>query len=225
MIRIFTPADQPQHEELFQQMFRGRALIFAERLGWNVVVRDGLECDRYDSTASLVYIVATDPCGAVVGSLRLLPTIGETMLRNEFAKFFDDPPDVTRTTTWECTRFCVHPPLGDVSRHSAQSVSSRLLIGLCEFAMTNRIEHIMGLYEASMTRVYSRIGWSPQPLARARAEVGQLIVGLWDVSHAALETMKARAETRSGGVLPRGTGTLYKTSNLGHHQDVATLHA
>jgi N-acyl-L-homoserine lactone synthetase len=197
-IRIFTNANQPQHKELFQQMFRGRAVVFYERLRWDVVVRGGLERDRYDCAENPTYIIATNRDGAVVGSLRLLPTIGETMLRNEFSGFFSQPLDVTSTTIWECTRFCVHSTNGGPERASAHSISSELLVGLCHFAISTGIEQIVGLYEAHMARVYRRIGWSPQPLAVARAEVGKLIVGLWDVSHAALDAMRIRAEASRG---------------------------
>jgi N-acyl-L-homoserine lactone synthetase len=198
MIRIFTNADQPQHSKLFREMFRGRAVAFYERLRWDVVVRDGMERDHYDYTENPTYILATDCDGTVVGSLRLLPTIGETMLRNEFSKFFSQPLDVKSSKIWECTRFCVHSTYGGAERGLAQSISSELLMGLCQFAMSTGIEKIIGLYEAHMARIYRQIGWSPQPLALARAEFGKLIVGLWDVSHAALDAMRICAETSRG---------------------------
>ncbi len=172
-------------------------MAFHERLGWDVVVRDGMEQDRYDDTENPTYILATNRDGCVVGSLRLLPTIGETMLRSEFFGFFSPPIDVTSPTIWECTRFCVHST-GVAERGLAQSISSELLIGLCQFAISTGIEQIVGLYEAHMARIYRRIGWSPQPLAVARADVGKLVVGLWDASYAAVEAMRTRAEMSQG---------------------------
>jgi acyl homoserine lactone synthase len=193
MIRNLTNADQPQHGELLRQMFQGRALAFHERLAWDVVVRDGMERDRYDDRENPTYILAINHDGCVVGSLRLLPTIGETMLRNEFSGFFCPPFDVTSPTIWECTRFCVHLT-GGAERGSARSISSELLIGLCQFAISTGIEQIIGVYEAHMARIYRRIGWSPQPIAFGRADVGNLVLGLWDVSYAAMDVMMFRAE-------------------------------
>ncbi|WP_274534398.1 acyl-homoserine-lactone synthase [Methylobacterium indicum] len=66
-------------------MFRARAVIFHERLGWAVAVRDGWETDRYDWHEDPVYAVTADAEHRLTGSLRVLPTTGETMLRTEFA--------------------------------------------------------------------------------------------------------------------------------------------
>jgi N-acyl-L-homoserine lactone synthetase len=194
MITILTNADRATNPQLFEQMFRGRAAVFHDRLRWEVLVREGLEFDRYDEEEDPVYVVAIDEREVVVGSLRLLPTMGETMLRNEFADFFSDPVDVMTPTAWECTRFCVHPPISIAASYSPQRISSELLVSLCKLAMATGIDQIVGLYEAHMARVYRRIGWSPVPLARSREEVGKLIVGIWDVSQSAIANMRSRAE-------------------------------
>ena len=41
-------------------MFRNRAQTFSERLGWEVVVKDGYERDVFDE-ANPLYLVAVDP--------------------------------------------------------------------------------------------------------------------------------------------------------------------
>jgi acyl homoserine lactone synthase len=188
MIRILTNADKTAFPDIFESMFRARAAIFRDRLQWDVRVHEGMEFDRYDESEDPVYVVALDSQAMPVGSLRLLPTTGDTMLRNEFAAFFTEPVDVVSPTAWECTRFCVHPtPDG---HGNLRRVSSELLIGLCELALTSGIEHIVGLYDHAMTRIYRRIGWSPAPLATSRPEVGKLVVGLWNVSEAALHAMR-----------------------------------
>jgi N-acyl-L-homoserine lactone synthetase len=189
MIKILTNADKPAYGALLDQMFRARAAVFHGRLGWSVNVRQGMEYDRYDEEEDPVYVVSTDERGSHLGSLRLLPTTGATMLRNEFAGFFSEPVDVISPTAWECTRFCVHCPTSE-NPGAGQRVSSELLIGLCDLALSSGIEHIVGLYEAHMTRVYRRIGWSPETLAHARPEIGKLIVGIWDASEAALLVMR-----------------------------------
>jgi acyl homoserine lactone synthase len=175
-------------------MYRARAAVFHDRLGWNVRVRDGREIDRCDTGENPVYLLSLDGDGKSTGSLRLLPTTAETMLCNEFSGFFDEPVNIRSPTAWECTRFCVHPTSRPEQRNDGRRVSSELLIGLCELALSSGVAHIVGLYEAHMTRVYRRIGWSPQPLAIARPEIGKLVVGIWEVSHAVVDTMQARAE-------------------------------
>lgn len=188
MIIILTKRDGSDHLETFNQMFRGRAAVFHQRLQWDVIVRDGMERDRYDEEDAVSYIVAAEE-GQVVGSLRLLPMTGQTMLRNEFSGFFSEPvPDIAGGA-WECTRFCVHP-LKDQSSATVNRVSSELLIALCKHSISSGVEHIVGLYEAHMARVYHRIGWTPQPLARAEAR--NLVLGIWNASDAALDAMQQR---------------------------------
>ncbi|WP_269780349.1 acyl-homoserine-lactone synthase [Methylobacterium sp. Leaf118] len=191
MIKIFSGADRTRFSQDFDQMFRARAAVFKDRLGWEVAVEDGLEIDRYDRCDDTVYVVASDADGHLTGSLRLLPTTGDTMLRYEFADFFDEPVDVESPTAWECTRFCVHPPRRGERAEAMRQVSSDLLIGLCDLCLTSGIEHIVGLYDARMTRIYQRIGWTPDLLAESHSARGHLVVGLWEATPRALERMQA----------------------------------
>ncbi len=65
-------------------MFRNRAQIFSERLGWKVSVKDGYERDTFDDENPL-YLVSVDPLtDQYRGSVRLLPTTGPNMLRDVF---------------------------------------------------------------------------------------------------------------------------------------------
>lgn len=192
MIKIVTQTNLADLSPALREMFRARAQIFRDRLGWDVRVNEaGLEIDRYDLHEEPIYLLAYDG-ELVTGSLRLLPTTGETMLRNEFAAMFDEPVDFMSATAWECTRFCVHPRAVGASASAFQSTSSELLKGLCDLALRSGIEQIVGLYDNRMTRIYRRIGWSPAPLASTEIGGQQLIVGIWDVSETALQTMIAK---------------------------------
>ncbi len=191
MIKILSGADRARFPQVFDQVFRARAAIFKDRLGWEVDVENGWEIDRYDRCDDTVYLVSSDADGHLTGSLRLLPTTGDTMLRHEFADFFDEPVEVESPTAWECTRFCVHPPRRGARAEAMRAVSSDLLIGLCALCLDSGIEHIVGLYDERMTRIYGRIGWTPEPLAESRSYRGHLIVGLWEATPRALERMHA----------------------------------
>ena len=193
MINVLSGADRDRFPQVFDQMFRARAAVFKDRLGWEVAVEDGLEIDRYDRSEDTVYVVAADAEGQLTGSLRLLPTTGDTMLRHEFSAFFEEPVDVESPTAWECTRFCVHPPRRGERAEAMRQVSSDLLIGLCELCLNSGVEHIVGLYDERMTRIYQRIGWTPDPLAESRSHRGHLIVGLWEASPRALDRMRGLA--------------------------------
>ena len=198
MIITLSQDDRIEHPALFDQMFQSRAAVFHDRLGWDVVVKDGHEIDRYDEEADPVYLLDVDENQQVRGSLRLLATTGPTMLRSELRHFFDNDVDVTAPTIWECTRFCVPPILG----RSAQDlgiVSAELLIGLCELCLASGIEFVVGVYDTPMTRIYARIGWCPEVLARARSEIGNITAGIWEVAPAVLSTMRQRLAARLRG--------------------------
>jgi N-acyl-L-homoserine lactone synthetase len=98
MISILTNADRDTRPETFDAMFRARAAVFHDRLGWAVAVKDGWETDRYDRHEDPVYVVTAEAGHRPTGSLCVLPTTGETMLRNELAGFFDEPVDVESPT-------------------------------------------------------------------------------------------------------------------------------
>jgi len=178
MLRILTKRDHTSF--LYEEMLRGRARVFQERMQWNVDVRDGREMDWYDINADPIYIVSLTQSGHVAGSLRVLPTSGPTMLSREFRSFFQKPIKLANPSTWECSRFCVHPDFPAAAR--ATNVSAHLLSGLCDLALESEIRIIVGVYEVSMERVYRRIGWSPTRLAASLPEFGSFCCGSWEVS-------------------------------------------
>jgi N-acyl-L-homoserine lactone synthetase len=84
MILSIEPHEHVKYSELLHDMFVARKEVFCDRLGWNVTLRGGEERDRYDDMDSL-YILAVDAQRkAALGSLRLLPTTGPTMLKDIF---------------------------------------------------------------------------------------------------------------------------------------------
>jgi acyl homoserine lactone synthase len=109
MIRLIQGNDCSKYPNEIAEMFRARAAVFDERLGWNVVISDGKEIDRFDSENPLYLICLDDKTGQVNGSARLLPTTGPNMFRECFSNLFDEPIDISSPTIWECTRFCIHP--------------------------------------------------------------------------------------------------------------------
>lgn len=188
MIKIETYQEPIEVGSDLWQMFRARAEVFHRRLKWNVEVYDGLEIDRYDRHEEPVYLLSYQD-EMLVGSIRFLPTTGNTMLKHEFSAMFNEPVDIVSATAWEGTRFCIHP-----TAKNEQSVSRDLFIGMHELAYKSGVEHIIGLYDARMIRIYRRIGWNPTELARTIRPGETLIVGIWDVTADALAAMQSKDE-------------------------------
>jgi acyl homoserine lactone synthase len=104
-LKVIEGSDASYFPKEMDAMFRNRAETFSERLGWDVVVRDGLERDRFDDENPL-YLVSVDPhTGEYWGSLRLLPTTGPNMLRDIFAQLLVGD-FIESATIWESSRIC-----------------------------------------------------------------------------------------------------------------------
>jgi len=115
-------------------MFRNRAEAFSDRLGWEVVVKDGYERDRFDD-ANPLYLVSVDPdTEEYWGSLRLLPTTGPNMLRDVFAQLLDGD-FIESATIWESSRICAttSPRQPDRGKSGVNYALSELILGIGVF--------------------------------------------------------------------------------------------
>ena len=152
-------------------MFADRAAQFSARLGWEVTIDgDGNERDRYDGLNPL-YIIWERADGTHGGSLRLLPTTGPTMLNDHFCQLTDGV-QIASPLIWECTRFCLAPG-------APGHVSSALMLGVLEVGLNAHLDHIAGVFDARMIRVYARVGWGPTLLGTEGAGRAAISAGLW----------------------------------------------
>jgi len=193
MIRVIQGIDTPNFPREVDAMFKARALVFRDRLGWNVTVKEGREIDRYDKFNPLYLLCIDDTSGAIRGSLRLLHTTGPNLLRDQFSAFFDQPLVIESQKIWECTRFCVHPESGgqDITATGAMRTTWEMMLGICEVGLMAGLTHIQGVYNQYMIRVYRKTRWTPRPIAStARFGSVTVYVGLWEVSRSALEEMR-----------------------------------
>lgn len=146
-------------------MFRGRRRVFVDRLKWPLTVDPrGREIDAFDSLDPL-YMLAMAANGALVGSMRLMPTTGPTLLNGPFCEAFDEPVDIRSAAIWDVTRFCVHPEAREVTPTGMNRTTAELCQGLAEVALRVGLSHLIAIYDDRMMRVYMRIGWWPERLA------------------------------------------------------------
>jgi acyl homoserine lactone synthase len=88
------------------QMYRLRAQVFGERMGWKVAVSAGMEIDDYDAQ-SPYYMLVRDGFGTVCGCWRLLPTQGPYMLRDTFPELLHGGDAPASPRIWELSRFAI----------------------------------------------------------------------------------------------------------------------
>ena len=168
-------------------MFRNRAETFSDRLGWEVVVRDGYERDVFDD-ANPLYLVSVDPdTEEYWGSLRLLPTTGPNMLRDVFPQLLDGDY-IESATIWESSRICAAAVAGqpERSRSRVNYVLSELILGIGEVAVAAGLTQIVSVFDARIFRVLKAAGCNPQVIGTPQRIGGVMCyAGLFDTGEGA----------------------------------------
>ncbi len=182
MIRFIYADDLDDNPILRDSMLRDRAVQFRHRLGWDVAVdREGRERDQYDACNPL-YVIATDETERChLGSMRLLPTTGPTMVNDHFSDLLGGG-SVESPFIWECTRFCLSP-------QADSTVAALLMLAGGKFLRAFDLESLVGVFDLSMLRVYRALGASPEVLGKSN-EIG---VGLWHFTDDAQARLARRA--------------------------------
>ena len=189
MILAIEGVDRHAYPDLFDQMFRMRAAVFSERLGWDVTVVDGKEIDRFDGEDPLYLLCVDELTQELKGAVRLLPTTGPNMLRDVFAVLVPGG-SVESPLIWESSRFAINPDLSvgpgrqDVNQF-VNTTTIELLCGLVEAAQLAGVEHIVSVFDARMARIF-RAADCPYELIGAPTRIGKTMTyaGLFEISDA-----------------------------------------
>lgn len=172
-----------------------RRIVFSDRLGWDVIVKDGLEVDVFDE-ADPLYLLSIDPVKNVVrGTLRLLPTTGPNMLRDVFGCLLPDGETIESAAIWESSRFAVHPFYAEErSNNRLNRTTGELFAGLVEVGMLAGLSQIVSVYDARMRRVLKQAGY-PAEVIGTPQRIGSVMTyaGLGEVSEEALEKIREAA--------------------------------
>ena len=211
MIRYIYADDLKALPTLRNSMFRDRAQQFKTRLQWDVRVdATGFEVDEYDQMNPL-YVIWQLEDGTHGGSMRLLPTTGDTMVNDHFLDLTDGVRIVS-PLVWECTRFCLSPKADG----KAAEVAAGLLGAGCELGLHFGLTDAVGVFDTRMVRIYRRIGWEPTVLGTRGTGKDRISVGLWEVSEDARDRISA-----SSGIAPATFGDWFEASFTGGPVSVA----
>ncbi|MEL7116084.1 MAG: acyl-homoserine-lactone synthase [Pseudomonadota bacterium] len=185
MLRYIYGDELKTFPRLQETMFRDRAQQFRDRLNWDVNVDTaGQERDEYDVLNPL-YLIWEKPDGAHGGSMRFLPTTGQTMVNDHFLHLTDGVA-IQSPFIWECTRFCL-------SADAGAQVSAALMLGGLEIGLGFHLSDSIGVFDARMIRVYRRLGWEPTLLGTSGTGRDAISVGLWAFDKAIRPTLLQRA--------------------------------
>jgi acyl homoserine lactone synthase len=190
MIIVIEPHNAAEYPKLMEQMFRLRARVFRDRLGWDVQVADGKERDKYDDEAPVYLIYADDKASEVRGCLRLLPTTGPTVLADFFSDTLPDAVSLSAPSIWECTRFCLDDRLLAKGNQDMYFASAVLIAALGDLAIKAGIESILGNFDSTMLRIYRGIGCEVDVLGSTERYGTPIYLGLFPVSQIILRKVK-----------------------------------
>ena len=160
---------------VLDEMFRLRARVFADRLGWEVTIQDGMEIDKFDALDP-AYLVGLDDEGHVVSCARLLQTTGPHMLADVFSSILDGEPPLRSSRIWESTRFCVDTArlkttggMSGISRATCE-----ILIGINDYGMMAGISDVVTVIDPVMDRVLKRSACAPHGYVGSKKPMGKV---------------------------------------------------
>lgn len=165
VLAIRTPTAKSELE-ILDEMHCLRARVFRGRLSWNVLCVDGREYDEFDRQAP-TYIIALSSTGRVVGSVRLLPAVGTTMLQSVFPQLLEGGHLESHRGMIESSRFCVDTAdeegRADGSLHLA---TLTMFAGIVEWCLMNRYSELVTATDVRFERILNRAGWPMRRLGR-----------------------------------------------------------
>lgn len=168
MIHILDGLSIDRLPALRDHMFRDRTAQFVGRRGWELSVdAQGREIDQYDDLRP-TYLIYSDGAGGHLGSLRLLPSTGRTMIAEHFAHLA--PDGFQKSDVVECTRFCIAP-------NAPGHVSAALFLAVLELGLARGWSGSYGLFDGRMIRVYQRLGTPARILSRLGEGRDALCIG------------------------------------------------
>ncbi len=200
MLQLIAPSSYGEFKTDLAEMHRLRRRVFRDRLGWDVEIRDDLEIDQYDALHP-TYLLVRDRENRVCGCVRLLPTLGPTMLRDTFPLLLHGQPMRSSLSIWESSRFAL-----DVSESASKTggmavETYELFAGLVEFGLATGLQEIVTVTDTRIERILRRATWPldrigpPLPVGTTQA-----VAGFLEVSRAALTRLR-QAGSLSGPVL------------------------
>ena len=206
MIHVVEGVNAACYQAELDEMFRQRAYVFQEKLGWDVTVdKFGHEKDKYDTPRSVYLLKVDKETSEVLGSLRLVSTMGPTLLRDVFSDTLPSDYDFEAPSVWECTRFAVDDRKleGRTDGMCVSRVASELLFAIGEIGISAGISTIVGNFAPPMIRIYRRAGCKVDVLGKSEAYSVPVYLGAFEVAEHVLDGMRTTLDIAGSILAPR----------------------
>lgn len=154
MLQVIEGKDRQRHAELFEAIFRARYETFVIDRCWSLPTRHGLEIDQYDNDQA-VYIVDFDDAGHLQGSVRLTPTVTDSLTADYYPHLSDGGTALRDPFVYEGTRYMASPR--DKTPQNNRVVKARILSVMTEWAWTFGVRHIQTVIDAALLRSFLQV--------------------------------------------------------------------
>lgn len=168
------PRDTFSTEHL-HEMFRLRARVFRDRLGWEVPIIGGMEVDGYDAL-NPHYMLITDAQYKLLGSWRLLPTEGPYMLSDTFPELLHGVSAPKNCAIWELSRFAIE--IKECRSFGFTGVALAAMREVVTFGDRAGIDYYVTVTTTAMERLLLRIGINVTRLGSPLRIGGDVVVAL-----------------------------------------------
>lgn len=196
MILVIDALNKHKFPHIMKEMFKLRARVFGDRMGWDVTIKDGMERDKFDNMDPS-YAVGLDDEGQVVSCVRALQTTGPHMLADVFSAILDGEPPLRSATLWESTRFCVDTKrlARGKGRSSVSYATCELMIASLEAAKEAGVTDIVTVIDPLMNRILKRSGNTPYGYVGKQADMGKVpaLAALLDCTKERIDRIRAFA--------------------------------
>jgi acyl homoserine lactone synthase len=201
MLQLVTANSYGEFAADLAEMHRLRYRVFKERLDWDVFVSGGMEFDEFDALRP-AYILHRSHDGYLQGCVRLLPSVGPTMLRDTFPVLLDGSTAPSRPGIWESSRFAIDiDPASQQSQGGIATATFQLFAAMVEFGLSRQLTDIVTVTDARMERILRRAGWPLRRIGKP-CSLGNTIAvaGYLEISEDVLKNLR-RTGAFSGPVL------------------------
>lgn len=177
---------------LIDEMHQLRARVFRDRLGWQVTCRDDREHDEYDLFDPTYLLVVSDR--RVIGSARLLPAEGPTMIEGVFPQLLGEHEFSRHHAMIESSRFCIDTAHAEGRNPGCVHEATLFLFaGIIEWCLDRGYTEIVTVTDVRFERLLGRCGWPLRRLgAPARINETMSVAGLLCVDVGIFERLRPK---------------------------------
>lgn len=193
-VHVVCAGNRHLYEDVLDDYFCARHRVYIDERRWMELAKpDGREIDQFDGPTT-IYIIALEG-RRVVGSQRMVPTCGPTLMGDVFPQLAAARGLVRRPDAYELSRmFVVRDRRGDAAHPTIESL---VMAGTMEYGLAEGIRQFTIVMETWWISRFLNMGWKVRPLGLPVDIAGMSCIGV--VLDVNTSTWRETLRTRSVG--------------------------